>query len=525
MAGLHSVKILLRFSLFTLAAVLGSNRTTAQTFTNLYNFSNSLSAVNGNPVAGVVVSGNMLYGATYYGGPNGDGMIFAINTNGTGFAALHTFSPLVFSLSAGSSTNNDGGNPVGLILSGNMLYGTTRSGGTNGYGTVFALNTNANDSGFVSLHAFSASAFDVNVLSSTNSDGEQPAAGLVLSGGTLYGTTYQAGTNGWGTVFAINTNGSGFTNLHSFNGGASASATPSTDGGNPAGTLVLNGNTLYGTTSVGGTNGWGTVFALNTNGQGYITLHSFTPLTYNANTQTLTTNTDGATPEAGLVLYGNMLYGTTKNGGTNGTGMVFAVNTNGPTTTTVYDFSVTNGASFTNHDGANPLSVLVLSGNTLYGTTEFGGTNGNGTIFAVNTDGTGFSTLYNFNPVFNNSSYGYTNYSGANPKTGLVLSGNTFFGTANGGGSYGGQSGDGGGFYAGGTVFALSVSMSVSPIPLNLQVNAPNLVLTWANPAFFLQTASGIAGSWTTVPGASSPYNATVTNPMQFFRLVYTNSP
>jgi len=525
MTRLHSVKILLRFFLFTLAAVLGTYRTTAQTFTNLYNFSNSLSAVNGNPVAGVVVSGNMLYGATYYGGTNGDGMIFALNTNGTGFATLHTFSPLVFSASAGGSTNSDGGNPVGLILSGNMLYGTTLSGGTNGSGTVFALSTNTNGNGFVSLHAFSTSSFDVNVLSSTNSDGAEPEAGLVSSGGTLYGTTYQAGTNGWGTVFAINTNGNGFTTLHSFNGGATASATPSSDGGNPAATLVLNGNTLYGTTEAGGTNGWGTVFALNTNGLGFITLHSFSPYTFNAVTQTLSTNTDGATPKAGLVLSGNMLYGTTSAGGTNGTGMVFAVNTNGPTTTTVYDFSATNGASFTNHDGANPLSVLVLSGNTLYGTTQFGGTNGNGTIFAVNTDGTGFAPLYNFNPVVESSSLSYTNYGGANPKTGLVLSGNTFFGTANGGGSYNRQSGDGGGLYGGGTVFALTVSMSVSPIPLNLQVNAPNLVLTWANPAFFLQSASGITGSWTTVPGASSPYNAALTNPMQFFRLVDTNSP
>jgi uncharacterized repeat protein (TIGR03803 family) len=524
MTRLHSVKILSRFLLFTLAAVLGSNRTTAQTFTNLYNFTNiGVTAINGDPVAGLVVSGNILYGATYLDGTNSSGTIFALNTNGTGFATLHTFSRTVFSASAGGFTNSDGANPVGLILSGNMLYGTTSSGGTNGSGTVFALNTNGN--GFVTLHTFNTSSFDVNVLSSTNSDGADPQAGLVSSGGTLYGTTYMAGTNGWGTVFALNTSGTGFTTLHSFNGGATASATPSSDGGNPAATLVLHGDTLYGTAEAGGTNGWGMVFALNTNGLGFITLHSFTPYTYNAETKTLTTNTDGAVPEAGLVLSGNMLYGTTSSGGTNGTGMVFAVDTNGPTTTTVYDFSVTNGTSFTNDDGANPLSVLVLSGNTLYGTTEFGGTKGNGTVFAVNTDGTGFATLYDFNPVVENGFAIPTNYGGANPKTGLVLSGNTLFGTANGGGSYNRQSGDGGGLYGGGTVFALTVSMSLSSIPLNLQLNAPNLVLTWTDPAFFLQTASGITGPWTTVPGATSPHNAPVTNPMQFFRLVYTNNP
>ena len=524
MTRLHSVKILSRFLLFTLAAVLGSNRTTAQSFTSLYNFTNNgVTIISGNPVAGLVVSSNILYGATYLGGTNSDGMIFALNINGMGFATLHTFSATVFDSSGGGFTNSDGANPVGLILSGNMLYGTTSSGGTNGSGTVFALNTNGN--GFVTLHTFSRSSFDVNVLSSTNSDGANPQGGLVSSGGTLYGTTFMAGTNGWGTVFAINTNGGGFTTLHSFNGGTTAGMTPSSDGGNPAATLVLYGDTLYGTAEAGGTNGWGMVFAINTNGLGFTTLHSFTPYTYNAETETLTTNTDGAVPKAGLVLSGNTLYGTTTSGGTNGTGMVFAVDTNGLTTRTVYDFSDTNGTSFANDDGANPECVLVLSGNTLYGTTEFGGTNGNGTVFAVNTDGTGFATLYNFNPVVENGFAIATNYGGANPATGLVLSGNTLFGTANGGGSYNRQSGDGGGLYGGGTVFALTVSMSLSSIPLNLQLNAPNLVLTWANPGFFLQTASRITGPWTTVPGATSPYNAPDTNPMQFFRLVDTNSP
>src|SRR5579862_7390513 len=513
MTRLHSVNNLARFFLFTLAAVLSSNRTTAQTFTNLYNFTNTgVTIINGNPVAGLVVSGSILYGATYAGGTNGNGMIFALNTNGTGFATLYTFSPTVLDTSGAGFTNFDGAKPVGLTLSGNVLYGTASSGGTNGHGTVFALSTNGD--GFVTLHTFNRSSFDVNVLSSTNSDGANPQAGLVSSGGTLYGTTFSAGTNGYGTVFAINTDGTGFTTLHSFNGGATASVTPGTDGGNPAATLALNGDTLYGTTEVGGTNGWGIVFALNTNGSGFTTLHNFKPYNYNPQTQTLTPTTDGAVPKAGLLLSGSMLYGTTTAGGTNGTGMVFSVDTSGPTTTTVYDFSATNGPSITNSDGANPVCVLVLSGNTLYGTTQYGGANGNGTVFALNTGGTGFSTLYNFNPVVENGFLTPTNYGGANPATGLVLSGNTLFGTANGAGSYNRQSGDGGGIYGGGTVFALTVSMSssVSPIPLNYHVNVPDLVLTWANPAFFLQTASGIADAWATVPGATSPYNAPLTN-------------
>jgi uncharacterized repeat protein (TIGR03803 family) len=385
---------------------------------------------------------------------------------------------------------------------------------------VFALDTNGN--GFVALHTFSPAAFNPNIGSSTNSDGENPEAGLVIISNTLYGTTWQAGTNGYGTVFAINTDGSGFTLLHSFNGGATASQSGG-DGGNPSSTLVLSGATLYGTTQAGGTNGWGTVFSISTNGTGYVTVHHFTPYTYNSVTSTLTTNADGAVPVAGLVLSGNTLYGTTKSGGTNGNGTVFAVNMNG-LETPLYNFSVTNGAS-SNSDGANPVAGLVLSGSTLYGTTVFGGTNGNGTVFALNTDGTGFSTLYNFNPVSQSPSFSYTNYGGANPKAGLVLSGNTLFGTANGGGSYGSQAGGGGGLYGGGTVFSLTISLSLGPIQLSSQLNGKNLVLTWGNPAFSLQSAPAVNGAWTTVSGATSPYSASVTNPMQYFRLVYTNSP
>jgi len=50
----------------------------------------------------------------------------------------------------------------------------------------------------------------------------------------------------------------------------------------------------------------------------------------------------------------------------------------------------------TNWDGAEPFSDLVLSGGTLYGTAPLGGSNGLGTIFSMNTDGTGFTVLHTF---------------------------------------------------------------------------------------------------------------------------------
>src|SRR5208282_2133229 len=96
---------------------------------------------------------------------------------------------------------SDGANPfAGLILSGNTLYGTANGGGTNGYGTVFAINTNG--TGFMNLHTFTALSAPF-YLGGTNSDGVFPHAGLILSDNILYGTATYGGTNGSGTVFSI----------------------------------------------------------------------------------------------------------------------------------------------------------------------------------------------------------------------------------------------------------------------------------------------------------------------------------
>src|ERR1035437_3318241 len=143
---------------------------------------------------------------------------------------------------------------------------------------------------FTTLHSFTL------LNNSTNSDGANPYAGLILSGNTLYGTAYYGCRSGTGTVFAVHTNGTSFTNLHSFN---------YSDGAGPYGGLILSGNTLYGTAVGGGSSSYGTVFAVNTNGAGFMNLHNFTYAP-----GPLYTNSEGAYPYAGLILSGNTLYGT-----------------------------------------------------------------------------------------------------------------------------------------------------------------------------------------------------------------------
>jgi uncharacterized repeat protein (TIGR03803 family) len=347
-----------------------------------------------------------------------------------------------------------------------------------GYGTVFAVNTNG--TGFTNLYNFTGT-----------STGANPHGGLTLSGSTLYGATSAGGSvAGSGTVFAISTSGIGITNLHKF--------VANTDGSNPYAGLVLSGNTLYGTASSGGS-GQGTLFRVNTDSTSFTNLHNFTYIN------------DGAFPQGDLILSGNTLYGTTANGGTSatGNGTVFAINTDGTGFTNLYSFTAMAfdpNYTPTNSDGANPYAGLVLSGNTLYGTTSAGGMNGSGTVFAVQTDGTGFTNLYTFTALDPDTG---TNSDGANSRAGLVLSSNTLYGTA----SSGGVNGNG-------MVFSLSLgSAVVSPPQLTINLSGSNVLLTWLRAGFILQSTTNLAlPVWMTVPGQN-----TVTNPIsgiqKFYRL------
>jgi uncharacterized repeat protein (TIGR03803 family) len=94
-------------------------------------------------------------------------------------------------------------------------------------------------------------------------------------------------------------------------------------------------------------------------------------------------NTDGAFPQAGLVLSGNELYGTAKAGGSSGNGTVFMLDTNGQNFITLHSFTATNAVTGTNADGQAPIGGLVMSGNALYGTTSAGGAAGYGTVYAI----------------------------------------------------------------------------------------------------------------------------------------------
>lgn len=368
--------------------------------------------------------------------------------------------------------SGDGANPNGLVLaSDGNLYGTTQHGGSNSWGTIFRATP---DGLLSSLYSFTG-----------GSDGANPWSSLIqASDGNLYGTTYQAGTNGYGTVFASTLSGvltplvsfgssggllpfaaltqgsdgsfygaayestgslpygtlyrmspgSAVTNLYSFTDG--------NDGAFPFAALAAGADgRFYGTAYSGGANGGGTVFGVTTNGV--------------LSTLAALSKSTGSLPYAGVVQSSDgSLYGAASSGGSSSNGSIFQVTLSG-LLTNLHSFGGTN-------DGSEPMATLLgsLDGN-FYGTTAKGGLYGAGTLFRIAPNGS-LATLVQFD-----------GYDGANPQAALIedTAGN-LYGTTRGGGAAGL-----------GTLFKLAITSApqITTQPLDQSVFAgTNIVLSVA---------------------------------------------
>jgi len=258
---------------------------------------------------------------------------------------------------------------AGLITDGKgHFFGAASTGGSSNNGTVFKLGAGGAET---VLHNFAGA------------DGSGPATTLVRdAAGNFYGTTSAggdpncygpSGNPGCGTVFKVSKSG-GFSVLHTFTGGPSDGALPG--GGGPL-VLDASGN-LYGVTWYGGTYEGGVIFKISSSGQMTI-LYNFG----------LTTN-DASAPNAGLLLVGNYLYGTSEAGGAYGYGTVFRVSTSG-SETVLHSFGKTGSG-----DGSQPVASLASdSAGNLYGTTAGGGTYNEGMVFELSNRGSE-SILYSF---------------------------------------------------------------------------------------------------------------------------------
>jgi uncharacterized repeat protein (TIGR03803 family) len=125
-----------------------------------------------------------LYGTTNGGGTFGNGTVFKIDASGA-FTSLQSFDPAV-----------DGANPSAALVVGpdGALYGTTRGGGTYGFGIVFKVDASG---AFTLLHSFYPGV-----------EGPAPQAALVVGpDGALYGTAWGYGQDGFGRVFKVDASG------------------------------------------------------------------------------------------------------------------------------------------------------------------------------------------------------------------------------------------------------------------------------------------------------------------------------
>src|SRR6185369_6562219 len=332
-------------------------------FEVLHNFS-GLSGDGKTPFAGLIEARDgALYGTTHAGGDANAGVVFKLNRDGSGFALLHSFT---------AATDGQGPSARLIEASDGVLYGTARDGGTAGFGTVFKVSRDGNN--FTAIHHFGQSG-----------DGQNPYGGLVEeSDGTLLGTTRNGGTAINGTVFKLDKNGAGYTVLHHFDGGLG-------DGYRPEGGVVRGPDGgLYGTTRLGGRANIGSIFKLNIDGTGYTRLRSFT---FNGN--------DAMRPYASVLEGGDgTLYGMTTEGGAYEFGAVFKLNKAGSGYTILHNFDPDTD------DGINPFGGLIEgSDGAMYGATSYGGGADLGTIFKINSDGTGYSVLHRFTNAPGTGSY------------------------------------------------------------------------------------------------------------------------
>ncbi len=273
------------------------------------------------------------------------------------------------------------------------LYGTCPNP-KDTYGSIFSLTSAG---GLSSLYTFS---YTTGYF----------AVGLTLStDGNFYGTGGDGGTGAYGVLFRISPNGT-YTLLHDFLG--------SSDGAGPTSPPIQgsDGN-LYGTTTGSGGIFSSTVYKYTRSGA-YSTIFEFS-------------NTQGKLAAARLVQGsdGN-LYGTAVEGGTANNGTIYKLSTSG---TLLYNYSFPASGKF----GVFPSELIEASDGNFYGTTSYGGTAHDGTVFRMNQKGI-VSVLYNFAGADD----------GANPSGGVVQ------GTD--GNLYGATSARG--TYGFGTIFQISLS-------------------------------------------------------------------
>jgi uncharacterized repeat protein (TIGR03803 family) len=322
------------------------------TYTNLYSLNNIETNIDGRAPSGSLVQAldGSLFGLTSLGGLATKGTIFRLNADGSGYTVLRQLSQA------------DGQTPYGtpLLLRTGKLVATPSQKGDGFNGTILLYSQDGTS--FSKVH-------DFNFV-----QGAFPRGSLIQGrNGNLYGMTYGGGAYGQGTIFSFQAASGTFNRLHSFQNNGNVN-----DGSNPFGSLTETADgTLFGMASIGGANNQGVIFSIGPDGTNYMVRHAFN-------------RTSGRSPYGNLVLATDgLLYGMTSEGGAANLGVIFSFNPVSNTFSLLHSFNGTNGSLPRG-------SLLPASDGLLYGLTRGGGANGLGTLFSFKTSDNTFTVLHSF---------------------------------------------------------------------------------------------------------------------------------
>lgn len=345
------------------------------------------------------VAGDSLFGILSTGGPGGEGCIYSIHKDGSGFIIHHQFAMVTGYAPESKLVHFDG-----------RLFGSTSLGGNFDRGVIYTINTDGSD--YRVLYHFDGG---------VNANGTLIGNISISSNGRIFGSTSQAFFDGISTyrLFKVDTSGADFRGLYNGNtyeighftqdvllvndeelffpmaewgrhDGGVLNHCDTSGSGNPVyhfgiapngfrpsietGLIKASDGKLYGTTTFGGTDGGGIIYSVNADGTGFTRLHEFI-------------DAEGFEP-AGKLLEASdgKLYGALKWDIATTRGSLYRMNKNGSGFEIIHRFSVIA-------EGYGPNGNLVEDNNgILYGTTFYSAP-GAGTLYRVNKDGSNFTVL------------------------------------------------------------------------------------------------------------------------------------
>jgi uncharacterized repeat protein (TIGR03803 family) len=332
-----------------------------------------------------------LYGITSAGGNGsgkGIGTVFEIPAGTKKAETLASF----------DGPRGYGLNGVVMDGQGDLFGSILQEGGAYGAGKVFEIAHGSKTAETVAL-------FD-------GSNGEFPSALAIDGQGNLYGTSASGYAAGGSKAFEIARGSNAITNLATFNKAGAA----------PDGVVVDGQGNVFGTNEDGvGRNGGASIYEIARGSNAVTNIAEFDPDYTGVSNLTIDSQGD--------------LFGTTENGGKFDYGTVFEIARGSNTITTLASF---NYALNKNTGPSTPdpnVGVVMDAQGNIYGTTEAGGTNGDGTLFEIAHGSNTITTVASF-----------TNIKGSIVSSLLPDGKGNFYGATDGGGSHGA-----------GTVFKLTV--------------------------------------------------------------------